>query len=171
MACCLSRGRSKQLFIIVVVLFTAILIISSIVYYKQHGEEVELVPTVYATVYMEEECGCCRAYIDYLENKGVEVNVTYVDREKLIDLKKELGIPLNLYSCHTTIIQDYIVEGHVPFHIIAKLVKEKPKILGIALPGMIPGSPGMGGKLKEPLTIYAFTEDAAYVYMQTMQTD
>jgi hypothetical protein len=100
----------------------------------------------------------------------VIVNIIYVDEEKLADIKKQLGIPPNLYSCHTGIVQGYVIEGHVPIHIITKLVKEKPNILGIALPGMPLGAPGMQGKLKEPLTIYAFTKDTIYLYEQTMQT-
>ena len=170
MACCLGHTMNKRLFMgisIILVILVMILILSGIIYYRQYKEEVEIVATVYA----EENCGCCLGYIDYLKSKGVIVNITYVDEEKLADIKKQLGIPPNLYSCHTSIVQGYVIEGHVPFHIITKLVKEKPNILGIALPGMPPGSPGMQGELKEPLTIYAFTKDTIYLYEQTMQTN
>jgi len=170
MACCLGHAMNKRLFMgisIVLVILVTILILSSIIYYRQYKEEVKIVATVYA----EETCGCCLAYIDYLKSKGVIVNITYVDEEKLADIKKDLGIPPNLSSCHTSIVQGYIVEGHVPFHIITKLVKEKPNILGIALPGMPSGAPGMRGELKEHLTIYAFTKDTVYVYIQTTQTN
>ncbi len=168
MARCLGHTMNKRFFMkIVLAILVTILILSGVIYYRQYKEEVEIVATVYA----EENCGCCLAYIDYLKSKGVIVNITYVAEEKLAEIKKQLGIPPNLYSCHTSIVQGYVIEGHVPFRIITKLVKEKPNILGIALPGMPPGSPGMQGKLKEPLTIYAFTKDTAYVYEQTMQTN
>ena len=71
------------------------------------------------------------------------------------DVKRDLNIPEELWSCHTTVVSGYYVEGHVPVEVIRKLLREQPEIDGIALPGMPQGSPGMSGTKDEPWVIYS----------------
>lgn len=103
------------------------------------GAETKLV----ATVYKSPTCGCCGEYISYLKKQGFEVAME--NKSDMKPIKKLYGIPQDMQSCHTTVMGDYVVEGHVPIEAIQKLLKEKPEIDGIALPGMPQGSPGMPG--------------------------
>lgn len=74
------------------------------------------------------------------------------------DIKEDLDIPQEVWSCHTSLVGDYYVEGHVPVEAVRKLLDEKPDIDGIALPGMPQGSPGMGGEKSEPWVIYSIAD-------------
>ena len=122
------------------------------------------VTTLTATVFLSPTCGCCYAYVRHLRRQGLRVNV--VEMASLSPKKQALGIPREMWSCHTTVIGDYIVEGHVPFEVVEKLLTEKPAIRGIALPGMPTGVPGMPGPKKQPLIIYALTDDQPVVYLE-----
>jgi hypothetical protein len=114
-------------------------------------------PSVQATALYDAACGCCGLHIEYMEKAGL-----LVERETTDDLssvKDELGIPADLRSCHTTMIEGYIVEGHMPSEAISKLLGERPDIQGIALPAMPSGTPGMNGKKNETWVIYALEHD------------
>lgn len=76
----------------------------------------------------------------------------------MIDFKIKNKVPEKLYSCHTAIIQGYVIEGHVPADLILRLLKEKPRVLGLAVPGMPSGSPGMDGP-PEPYSVLTFDRD------------
>jgi hypothetical protein len=95
------------------------------------------------TVWKSPTCGCCGGWVAYMRGKGYEVVVNDVAEPNVI--KQRFDIPGVLYSCHTTKVGDYLVEGHVPEAAVAKLLAERPKLKGIALPGMPDGSPGMDG--------------------------
>jgi len=95
------------------------------------------------TVWKSSTCGCCGEWVSYMRRRGYRVNVNNVSDPDSI--KRSLGIPSGLYSCHTAKIGNYIVEGHVPEAAVAKLLEQQPEIKGIALPGMPSGSPGMDG--------------------------
>lgn len=95
-----------------------------------------------ATVYKSPTCGCCEEYVRYLQSNGFAV--TAVNRNDMDAVKARYGVPRNAQSCHTMQIGDYVVEGHVPVGAIRKLLTERPRIRGIAVPGMPPNSPGMG---------------------------
>ncbi len=95
------------------------------------------------TVWKSPDCGCCTEWVSYMRRKGYHVNVN--DVADTVPTKEFLGIPEVLHSCHTSRIDDYIIEGHVPAGAIAKLLAERPALKGIALPGMPAGSPGMDG--------------------------
>ena len=95
------------------------------------------------TVWKSPTCGCCGGWVDYMRGKGYQVSVNLVDDPDTI--KASFGVPESVYSCHTAKIGDYLVEGHVPEAAVAKLMAERPDLKGIALPGMLPGSPGMDG--------------------------
>ena len=79
---------------------------------------------------------------------------------------KNFAFPQEYEGCHTTIIDGYVIEGHVPATIVRKLLKERPPIRGISLPGMPDGSPGMTGQKTEPFVIYEFGDSGSKVYAQ-----
>lgn len=116
---------------------------------KNTGERVIL--------YKSDYCGCCGLYEKYLDNENFMVEV--IETEDLAPIKEQWSIPIEMQSCHTMIIGDYFVEGHVPREAIDKLMNEKPDIRGIALPGMPSGSPGMPGAKKEQFVIFAIGKD------------
>lgn len=93
------------------------------------------------TVYKSPTCGCCSAWVDHMKANGFTVTVRDVDN--LAPIKGESGVPARLQSCHTAIVQGYVVEGHVPADLVKKLLAEKPRVAGLAVPGMPIGSPGM----------------------------
>ncbi len=105
-----------------------------------------------ATVYKSPYCGCCTGHADHLTAHGYAVKV--VEVEDIDAVKARLGVPEALQSCHSTIIGGYVVEGHVPVAAIDKMLAEKPKARGIALPGMPQGSPGMSGTKEGPFEVY-----------------
>ncbi|MEM5802061.1 MAG: DUF411 domain-containing protein [Candidatus Aenigmatarchaeota archaeon] len=110
-------------------------------------------------IYISPNCGCCALYANYLKNQGISIKVSYID--DISSIKSKYSIPINMQSCHTTIIGNYFVEGHVPVEAILKLMEEKPNITGIALPGMPSGSPGMTGVKYNPFRIYSIDYDGA----------
>ncbi|PIS07957.1 hypothetical protein COT78_00540 [Candidatus Berkelbacteria bacterium CG10_big_fil_rev_8_21_14_0_10_43_13] len=107
------------------------------------------------TVTMIKTCGCCRLYSQYLSKKGFQVEDIFVDN--IDTVKVEYKIPEDQRSCHTTIVGNYIVEGHIPVAAINKMLAEKPTIRGITMAGMPSGSPGMPGD-KDPFDIYKLTD-------------
>jgi hypothetical protein len=111
------------------------------------------------TVYKTPTCGCCKLWVEHLEKNGFAPKTH--DLNDLTETKDALGVPDALRSCHTAVIGRYVIEGHVPADLITKLVKEKPtNILGLGVPGMPAGSPGMEmGSRKDPYDVFAFTRD------------
>lgn len=93
-------------------------------------------------VYRDPECGCCTAWAEIAQKAGYEVTVE--SRPDMPAIKARYGVPAELASCHTVIVAGYVVEGHVPIRHIDKLLRDKPRdIVGLAVPGMPRGSPGM----------------------------
>ncbi|TFH36576.1 MAG: DUF411 domain-containing protein [Anaerolineales bacterium] len=92
----------------------------------------------------------------HLQENDYVVDKIDMGNQELMDLNVSLGIPSELSSCHTAQIEGYIVEGHVPADVIEAMLAEKPDILGLALPGMPQGAPGMDGVAEGPLEILAF---------------
>jgi hypothetical protein len=93
------------------------------------------------TVYKSPSCGCCRGWVEHLQRHGYTVEVH--DTEDMAPVKAQLGVPDALGSCHTATVAGYVVEGHVPASDIERLLATRPAVLGIAVPGMPTGSPGM----------------------------
>ena len=114
-------------------------------------------------VFKTPSCGCCYGYVLFLEKENFKVKKT--DMRSLHSIKKKYNIPLEMQSCHTTILGKYFIEGHVPIEAINKLLKEKPDIDGIALPGMPIGTPGMPGEKVEPYIIYQLVDGKSSVFM------
>src|ERR1041384_5271312 len=111
------------------------------------------------TVYKTPTCGCCKAWVGHLSKSGVTPPTHALP--DLSETKDTLGVPDALRSCHTAVIGRYVIEGHVPADLIRKLVAEKPAaVLGLAVPGMPAGSPGMEvpGR-KDAYDVIAFTRD------------
>ena len=98
-------------------------------------------PRPQLTVYKSATCGCCKLWIEHMKSNGFDVKALDVD--DIDAVKRERGVPAPAASCHTGIVNGYIVEGHVPADAVLKMLKDKPDIKGIAVPGMPVGSPGM----------------------------
>lgn len=94
------------------------------------------------TVYKRPNCRCCTAWADYLEENGF--SVTQTPSDTLQALKDHYQVPEELESCHTALVDGYVVEGHVPVESINKMLNEQPDALGLAVPNMPTGTPGMG---------------------------
>lgn len=116
----------------------------------------DAVASVPVKVYKPTYCGCCTGWVDHLEHAGYTVEVEETDRPD--EIKDALGVPAGLRSCHTAEIGGYVVEGHVPVDVIARLLEERPDVTGIAVPGMPVGSPGMEAAdgTTEPYDVVAF---------------
>lgn len=102
-------------------------------------------------VYKSAYCGCCGDWVKHLESNGFTVRTHNVANPS--DYREKHGIPNELGSCHTGVVEGYAVEGHVPASDIKRLLAEKPKAKGLAAPGMPMGSPGMDGPRKDPYDV------------------
>ena len=111
------------------------------------------------TIYKSPYCGCCTAWAEQVEEAGF--NVTVVEQTNNNQLRKAHSISPDLTSCHTAIVEGYAIEGHVPVKDIKRLLREKPAVAGLAVPGMPASSPGMDvpGNT-DPYQVIAFREDA-----------
>jgi hypothetical protein len=108
-------------------------------------------------VYKSPTCGCCADWVTHIEAAGFKTEVQ--DMPDVTPIKQRAGLPQDLGSCHTALVGDYVVEGHVPASTMLRLLTEKPAIAGIAVPGMPMGSPGMEGPWKDDYDVIAFTRD------------
>ena len=115
-----------------------------------------------ATFYKSPDCTCCEGHAAYLKRNGIRV--TIIETPDLSAVKKTHGVRPELQSCHTILLEGYVIEGHVPINSIRKLLRERPAIKGISLPGMPLGSPGMGGNKEGPFVIYEITEGEKKVF-------
>jgi hypothetical protein len=105
------------------------------------------------TVYKSPSCGCCKEWVKYMEGQGFSAAV--VDMNDLSDIKRSSGVPIKLESCHTALVDAYVIEGHVPADLVKKILAERPKITGLAVPGMPVDAPGMGNG-KTPYDVIAW---------------
>lgn len=106
-------------------------------------------------------CGCCGGWVRHLQSSGYQVTMRDVPLAVLNQQKLAAGIPPELASCHTARIAGYVVEGHVPAREIARLLQERPAALGLALPGMPLGSPGMEAETTEPYEVLLLRRDGS----------
>ena len=141
------RMKLRNIFLIFFIL--SILVIAGCTNSNPNGKKI--------TVYKSSSCGCCDLYTGYLEKKGFDVEI--INLPDVSAIKTQHGVLNNLQSCHTSVIGDYFVEGHIPTEAIDKLLNEKPNIKGIALPGMPSGSPGMPGSKTGEFVIYSVNLD------------
>ena len=110
------------------------------------------------TVYKSPTCGCCKEWIKHVEKNGFAVKIISMD--DVTPMKRTAGVPVKMESCHTALVGPYVIEGHVPADLIKKILGEKPNILGLSVPGMPLGPPGMeeSGPAK-PYKVMAFLKD------------
>ena len=99
--------------------------------------------SLHVEVFKSPTCGCCTAWVAHMREAGFNVTPRDVDQGVLWSLKTQAGIPRDLASCHTAFAGDYVIEGHVPAPDIARLFAERPDAIGLSVPGMPIGSPGM----------------------------
>lgn len=125
-----------------------------------HAENADDKP-VDIVVYRSPSCGCCGKWLEHLKENNF--NVEDVVTNDVQAIKDKYGVTREMASCHTAIVDGYVIEGHVPANDIKTLLKTKPKVAGIAVPGMPSGTPGMemGGK-KEPYNVMSFDREKHY---------
>jgi hypothetical protein len=114
------------------------------------------------TVHKDPDCGCCSGWIAHLETRGFQVKV--VETREINRVKARLGVPFDLWACHTAEVADYLIEGHVPAAALEKFLQEKPDARGLSVPGMPSGSPGMTGDYEEYDVILFGKKDERRVY-------
>ena len=115
------------------------------------------------TLFKDPNCGCCQGYADYLTANGFEVEV--IPTEDLGQMTDAAGIPADFAGCHLFNIGDYAFSGHIPLASLGKFLTERPEMIGLTVPGMPMGSPGMGGEKMGPLEVFALqAEQAPTVY-------
>ncbi|MEE9279183.1 MAG: DUF411 domain-containing protein [Myxococcota bacterium] len=108
------------------------------------------------TVYKSPTCGCCSKWVRHLEQHGFTVETH--DLRDVTPVKEANGVPRGLVSCHTALVGGYVVEGHVPASDVARLLEQRPPIVGLAVPKMPIGSPGMEGPNPEPYQVLSFDD-------------
>jgi len=115
------------------------------------------------TVHKDPNCGCCSGWVQHLREAGFAVAVD--DASDLDAVRRRLGIPPELRACHTAEMDGYLLEGHVPAVALRRLLAERPKARGLAVPGMPSGSPGMNGE-PQPYTVMLFEADGHRPFMR-----
>jgi hypothetical protein len=109
------------------------------------------------TVYKSPTCNCCEKWIDHLRDAGFKV--TGKNSRDMNNIKSDLGVGRNLQSCHTAIVDGYVIEGHVPANDIKRLLQERPEMTGLTVPGMPRGSPGMESQHTDPFDVLTFDKN------------
>ncbi|WP_017316643.1 DUF411 domain-containing protein [Mastigocladopsis repens] len=124
--------------------------------------DTQITPEV--TVYRSPDCSCCGGWIDHLKAQGFAIKDFPTPNIEAV--KQKYNVPDNLTSCHTAIVNGYVIEGHVPADDIKRLLQEKPNLLGLSVPQMPVGTPGMEiGNQKDPFTVFSFDrKDAVMVF-------
>ena len=117
------------------------------------------VNNVSAKVYRSATCGCCKKWIQHIKQHNISVEDNVLEQSALQQLKRQYGIAPELQSCHTAVIGSQVVEGHVPAADIMRMVKNKSAIVGLSVPQMVTGSPGMdmGGR-NDPFSVISFDQ-------------
>lgn len=112
-------------------------------------------------VYRSPSCGCCSKWLAHLKEN--QFNVKDIVTDDVQAIKEKYGVSKEMASCHTAVVNGYVIEGHVPASDIKKLLTTKPKVVGISVPGMPSGTPGMemGGR-KDPYQVVSFDKEKNY---------
>jgi len=136
---------------------------------KAEGQ-VKAVEPIVIEVYRSPSCGCCSKWIAHLKENQFDVKDHVTNDVQAI--KDKYGVPENMASCHTALVNGYVVEGHVPAVDIKKLLKLKPAVIGISVPGMPSGTPGMemGGR-KDPYKVVSFDKEKKYQVFSSYETE
>ena len=135
-------------------LASTLMLVLPCVHAASHGTPIE--------VWKDPNCGCCKDWVTHLEKSGFKVKVNQSGNEVVRD---RLGMPKQLGSCHTALVAGYAIEGHVPASDIKRLLKEKPTAVGLSVPGMPVGSPGMDGAVyggrKDPFAVLLVSKNGS----------
>lgn len=133
-----------------------------------NADTIESSKTVDMVVYRSPSCTCCGKWLEHIKNNNFNVKDIVTDDVQTI--KNKYGVSAEMASCHTAIVNGYVIEGHVPAKDIEKLLKTKPKLAGIAVPGMPKGTPGMEmGSSKDPYNVISFNKDNQYEVFSSYQ--
>jgi hypothetical protein len=116
-----------------------------------------LPPATRITVYKDPQCGCCTNWNAAMRKAGFEIDVR--DTPNIAAIKSSLGVPTALASCHTGVVAGYLFEGHVPPDLVQKVLRERPALVGLFVPGMPSGSPGMESPSPERYDVIALGRD------------
>lgn len=114
------------------------------------------------TVYKSPTCGCCGEWVKHIQASGFRVETH--DVADMAPIKRKFGVPDDLTSCHTAVVAGYTIEGHVPATDIKRLLREKTRAKGLAVPGMVAGSPGMEQGPPQPYATIVFGERGSAVF-------
>jgi len=113
-------------------------------------------------VFKDAECGCCKAWVQHMKDNGFQVTAIDEPASVLDSIKTAHGITQATASCHTAEVGNYVIEGHVPADLVQKLMSEHPAdVVGLTVPGMVTGSPGMEGGTPEHYTVLAMMRDGS----------
>jgi hypothetical protein len=134
------------------------LLLSLMIFAAAPARAADTAPSI--EVWKSATCQCCGAWVKHLEANGFTVKVNAAEPSTLASLKRQAGVGDKLASCHTAMIDGYVIEGHVPATDIKRLVAERPEAIGLAVPGMPVGSPGMEqGAEFEPYDVLLVKKD------------
>lgn len=120
-------------------------------------------------VHKDPDCGCCSGWVRHLKEAGF--TVTIEETADLHAVRKRLRVPADLAACHTAEADGYVIEGHVPAAALRRLLKERPNAVGLAVPGMPLGSPGMEGSRVDPYNVVLFDATSRRTYMRFIGGD
>lgn len=124
------------------------------------GAAAQSVPLV--TVYKNPSCGCCGDWVKHMRANGFRVETR--DVADVTPIRRRSMVPDALASCHTALVGGYAIEGHVPASDIRRLLRERPSLIGLSVPGMVVGSPGMETGPAQPFATIAFDERGTRVF-------
>lgn len=148
--------KSRHGFRLLLVILAGLLTLSGLVYLAGPSNAAAA-GTGEITVYKSPTCGCCGNWIKHLRDAGFKVKA--INSNNLASLKQAAGVAPALQSCHTAFVDNYVIEGHVPASDIQRMLREKPDIAGLAVPGMVMGSPGMEGNQTRHYSVVAFDKN------------
>ena len=154
-----ARYKNKHTALYFVLSFVSLLFIAASLSVPSIGHAAQEKTFSKITVYKSPTCRCCRKWIKHLETNGFIVEA--LNREDMRNVKREMGIEPKYQSCHTATVDGYYIEGHVPADDIKRLLTEKPKATGLAVPGMPKGSPGMEVGGKDPYSVLLVKEEGS----------
>ena len=158
---------------IIKTLFVSVLLmLSSGVYAEKiapEKKEVKQEP-IEMTVYRSPTCGCCSKWITHMEKNKFKVKDIVTNDMPVI--KNKYGVPQTIQSCHTAIVEGYVVEGHVPASDVMRLLKTKPKVIGISVPNMVAGTPGMEmGARKDAYKVISFDKKSEHKIFKSYEAE
>jgi hypothetical protein len=152
-----SKKRVRQKRKLKTFLWGAIILVGALsglglLFFQEESETKTAIAEI--TVHKKPNCDCCIRWINHIRAAGFKVTIK--DHGNMSSIKTDFGVEPELRSCHTAIVDGYVIEGHVPADEIIRLLQERPKVAGLTVPGMPQGSPGMESHNSEPYDILAF---------------